>query len=245
MANTVLKYFDYPWSYEDKSTLVEIIENKILILDQTIFYPQGGGQPYDQGLIEHGENLFQVNEVRFIDGLVHHIGEIQNGEFKVGDLVTCKINQDRRILHSRLHSAGHLVDYALENLGFNWEPAKGYHFPDGPYVEYKCNKPLENFEPLKLDLEKELNKLINLGAEVSMKIMEKDQLYKICKFVPDYLPLNKPIRAAIFHLKETDGGERGIPCGGTHVQNLNQLGKMTIPKIKLKSGILRISYRCE
>lgn len=39
--------------------------------------------------------------------------------------------------HAKLHSAGHLLDLAVQNLGFGWETAKGYHFEDGPYVEYK------------------------------------------------------------------------------------------------------------
>ena len=55
-------------------------EKTILILDQTVFYPQGGGQPFDNGVILSGENTFQVDEVRFLEGQVFHIGNYSKGK---------------------------------------------------------------------------------------------------------------------------------------------------------------------
>ncbi len=101
-------------------------------MDGTIFYPQGGGQPYDQGVIESAKGKFLVEEVRFVDGIVKHIGMFERGSFEKGDEVTCHVDKARRDLHSRLHSAGHIVDMGMTELGLGWIPGKGYHFPDGP-----------------------------------------------------------------------------------------------------------------
>ena len=93
----------------------------ILELDQTIFYPQGGGQPYDQGVIENASEVFNVEEVRYVEGIVKHIGT--GYSFQVGEEVTLKVDESRRKLHMRLHSGGHLLDMAINKIGLGWKPA--------------------------------------------------------------------------------------------------------------------------
>ncbi len=117
---------------------VEEEEGKtVVVLDQTIFYPQGGGQPFDQGFIRSASAVFKVEEVRFVDGIVKHVGMFEQGNFSAGETVQCEVDAERRLLHARLHSAGHVVDLALlEFPNIHWKPGKGYHFPQGPYVEY-------------------------------------------------------------------------------------------------------------
>lgn len=56
-------------------------ERDIVVLDQTVFYPQGGGQPYDRGTIESPSKKFIIEEVRFADGIVKHIGKFEQGSF--------------------------------------------------------------------------------------------------------------------------------------------------------------------
>jgi Ser-tRNA(Ala) deacylase AlaX len=57
--------------------------------------------------------------------------------------------------------------------------------------------------------------------------------------VPDNIPKNKPARVVMY------GPEFGIPCGGTHVKNLKQIGTIKIPKLKEKKGVIRVSYGVE
>jgi Ser-tRNA(Ala) deacylase AlaX len=59
---------------------------------------------------------------------------------------------------------------------------------------------------------------------------------KFCKHVPKNIPTNKPGRVVMY------GESFGIPCGGTHVKNLVLIGTIKIPKLKQKSGIIRVSY---
>lgn len=205
-------------------------------LDQTIFYAQGGGQPYDTGLISHNKVLFRVDEVRFEDGIVNHIGRFEHGLFVPGDEVDLAVDQERRLLHSRIHTAGHLVDIALFQLGKNLIPGKGYHFPDGPYVEYEGALEEAEKELLKKELPEAINKLIDQQLPVSVDFVLRKQLQSLCRHVPENIPYGKPIR--IMKVDSCDA----IPCGGTHVTNTKEVGDVTIRSIKSRKGRVKIGY---
>ena len=117
---TKLNYLDNTYLFESEAIFIEIKENekgKAVILDETIFYPQGGGQPADRGEIVSGDNIFAVSDVRLDEtGTVGHFGEFKQGEFKQDDKVDLKIDKDRRILNAKLHSAGHLLDCAVSKI---------------------------------------------------------------------------------------------------------------------------------
>jgi Ser-tRNA(Ala) deacylase AlaX len=118
-------------------------ENKrVVLLSETIFHPQGGGQPFDKGVIIGKTIKFLVSEVRQKGDEVQHIGTFETPEdnFVEGEEVDLEIDEEARRLNARLHSAGHLLDIALRNIGqTQLVPGKGYHFPDAPYVEYEGN----------------------------------------------------------------------------------------------------------
>lgn len=119
MQSTKLLYLENFTLFNATANVLDILQENgrtVVILDQTIFYPQGGGQPYDQGIIENHNSRFIVEEVRLVDGIVKHSGTFEQGTFSKGDLVTCVVNQERRELHSRLHLAGHVVDMAVTTL---------------------------------------------------------------------------------------------------------------------------------
>lgn len=206
-----------------------------VILDQTIFYPQGGGQPYDQGTMESESGKFIVDEVRFVDGEVRHFGKFYNGKIEPGEVVRCLVDKTRRDLNSRLHSAGHVVDMAVTQLKLNWVPGKGYHFPEGPYVEYKGSLENVNKEALKAEIEKLCNSFIREGRKTELRFMAKEMMSSVCHFVPDYIPEGKPARVVMY-------GDFGVPCGGTHVNNLKEIKSMTIRKVKQEGENIRVSY---
>lgn len=240
MNNTKLLYFDDSYQFESDATVQDIITTDdgrtILILDRTIFYPQGGGQPYDTGRIESTNAQFDVKEVRFVDGFVHHIGDYIKGILKVGESARLSIDEDRRRKHAKLHSGGHLLDIAMREAGYDLKAVKGHHFPDGAYVEFAGEVPLNEREQLIGKIQEQSNKLIMTGYAVSSKLIEKDKLAEYCLIVPDYIPDNKPSRVVTIY------GDLGHPYGGTHVQNINEIGSLTITKVKNKDGNTRISY---
>ncbi len=237
---TKLDYFENTYQFESTGKIVDILstlEGKTtLILDQTIFYPQGGGQPYDVGTIHHSQGRFRVSEVRMKEGIVHHIGTIEHGAFSIGENVLLKIDETRRRLNARLHSAGHLIDVAVESFRKNWVAGKGYHFPEGPYVEYEAEITPEEIEPFRKMLEQKTNHLLHQHTPVKKQIVEKENVHELCGFTPDYLPDGKPVRVI------TLSGSKGCPCGGTHVENTKEIGLVHVTKITSKKGIIRVSY---
>jgi len=209
-----------------------------LILDRTIFYPQGGGQPFDQGWIHTDSCDFRIEETRFTpDGIVHHIGFLKEGSSpEILSKVKLKIDQPRRLANNKLHTAGHLIDAAMYTTGFRFEPAKGYHFPDSPYVEYVGVIPAEEREQAILKLNTEMARMIAEDQPVEQRIVQtKEELKTDCLYIPDYLLEGKPIRVV------TVAGF-GCPCGGTHVKSNGELGSVEVRKIKSKKGLTRVSY---
>ncbi len=90
-----------------------------IILDATLFHPQGGGQPSDAGTIGEANVLRVVQDG---DEIVHFADRpVEAGE------VVIEVVAEARSLHARLHSAGHLLGYAGEQNG--WQAVKGHHWP--------------------------------------------------------------------------------------------------------------------
>jgi len=191
-----------------------------VVVDQTVFYPQGGGQPGDQGLIKSSDATFAVQGTFSEEGIVYHKGIFQRGSFAPGAAVELCVDPQLRALHNKNHTAGHLVDYALINLGYSLVSGKAYHFPQGPYVEYEGTLEQPEREQLQVTLEKAVNDLVQQSLPVTIALIDNDPK-KRAMSVQGYAP---------------------ILCGGTHVLNTNDIGHITIRKIKNEKGNLRVSY---
>jgi Ser-tRNA(Ala) deacylase AlaX len=242
ISATKLLYLDDTEKYQATAVIIgiETIEEKgiAVILDQTIFYPQGGGQPADQGqIISSSGASFIVKDVRMINGIVHHFGEFSQGKLTVNETVSLSIDIERRQANARLHSAGHLIDAAVQLLALPLVPGKGYHFPDGPYVEYQGEIAADERESVRIKIEQKVNELINSSLITHIATTTKSQLPEICSFVPDYITDDKPIRVITFV------PQLGCPCGGTHVKNTQEVNKLSLTKVRVKGGNTRFSYQ--
>lgn len=236
--NTKLLYLENMHTLKCDAHVTDIVEEAgktVIILDQTVFYPQGGGQPYDTGIIKNESGIFRVTEVRFIDGIVKHIGTFEQGSFQIGSTVTCVVDANRRLLHCRLHSAGHVIDMAVSQLNLNWTPGKGFHFPEGPYVEYAGSLEHLDKEKLQQDIQNICRDIIKQNLQTSIVFVPKDEIHKMVRFVPSNIPENKPTRVVMY-------GTFGVPCGGTHVAQLGDIKDITIRKIKAEKGAIRVAY---
>lgn len=241
MQPTKLLYLNDFTLLESPAQVLDISEENgktVVILDQTVFYPQGGGQPFDTGIMSGKNGNFIAEEVRFLDGIVKHIGIFSGNPFQAQETVHCSVEARRRTINSRIHSAGHVIDMAVHALNLNWVPGKGYHFADGPYVEYSGDIDTQNKETTQKDIERIANEFVQENRKTKLVFMEKERMHEVCHFVPDYLPEGKPARVVMY-------GDFGIPCGGTHVSKLSEIGKITVRKMKIKGETIRISYALE
>lgn len=218
------------------TSLASAEDSDMMTLDRTVFYPQGGGQPFDTGTIEGANGHLVVTEVTWRDGRVHHIGSL-SGSIDVDEKVRLRVDAERRALNTRLHSAGHLVDMAIDRIGLGWIPGKGYHFPQGPYVEYRGSLAQDKSELIKR-IESTARDILGEAHRTETRFVERDELERLCRFVPDFIPGGKPTRVVMY-------GEFGVACGGTHVSELHEIGTLTIRKIKAKGDVVRVSYAVE
>lgn len=221
---TKLLYLEDMGTLKSEACIEKIIHddgiNKIIV-DQTVFYPQGGGQPSDKGFIKNDHSIFDVQSVSNEDGTVFHKGIfIQGNSFDTGEPVKLEVNAELRNLHNKNHTAGHLIDYALYNLGYTLVSSKAYHFPQGPYVEYHGTLEQNEREQLQAKLEIAVNDLVLQKLPVKITCIDNDPK-KRAMIVSDY---------------------PSILCGGTHVLNTKDVGHITIRKIKNEKGNLRVSY---
>lgn len=212
---------------------------EMVFLDRTIAHPQGGGQPCDTGSLfdcSKGTELFKIQFVQSTEAGVAHFGESTNEQSNISpnSLVRLGIDRERRILNARLHSAGHLLDAAMSRLGAPWSlllPLKGYHFPDGPNVEFAIPAEVmssvaeEDVSALAGHLEESVRNLQGEDEETTITYTEKEG-------VGDDL-------VRVVRLAGSD-----CPCGGTHVLRPSEIGVMTITKVKRKKDNLKISYTC-
>jgi Ser-tRNA(Ala) deacylase AlaX len=236
-----LLYLDAPDLYEARATVTAVERDAeggvTVFLDETIFYPQGGGQPTDRGSIVAPAAEFKVTKAVFADGKVHHQGTFAEGGLSADDEVRLRIDRGLRDHHSRLHTGGHLVMTAVDRL-LGLPATKGYHFPDGPYVEFEGIVPTERREGFVKEVQEELDRLVAEDSEVTWYFDDVEGLRRAGVYIPAEIPSGKPTRVVV------TSGYRS-PCGGTHVRHLGMLSGLTAKSIKVKSGKTRVSYRID
>ena len=211
---------------------------KVVILDQTCFYPKGGGQDFDQGMISSSDSIFRVEAVFFIEGEAKHMGEYKKGNFSTGDKVDCKIDESRRGLNTRIHSGGHILDMATRQLGWGWIPGKGAHYPHMAFVEYSGEYDGEQKQKYITELQEKIDELIKSGSKNIIEFMTPEEMKNTGAVVPENLPKGKPTRVVFYD-------DFAVPCGGTHVKNIADIGKLTVTTIKRKDGNVRVSYQIQ
>ena len=209
-----------------------------LTLDQTCFYPGGGGQPCDLGAITWSTGSMQVTKVRKEpDGVVRHVGVVEGLIPYIGDSVTCIIDAPLRHYYSRLHSAGHLLDLAVERAGNTWVPGRGAHFPDMSYVEYNGDFDATKADVYREAIQEQIDSIIAAGGQVTSSRVRPQEARKRSKYIPEAVLA----KYKLVHLA-TYNGSFDICCGGTHVQNVADIGKVIVTKIKKKEKAIRVSY---
>lgn len=240
MATTLLYLEDFDVT-EANVAVMKVYDvddaRQVLELDQTCFYPRGGGQDWDQGVIRGSDAEFTIEQVRLDeDGTVQHIGRITRGTYSAGDAVACAVDTVRRQANTRLHSAGHLIDMAIDQLKLPWVPGKGAHYPHMSFVEYNTGEFVVD-EVTKQTIQVKVNELLAHG-DYDNKIMfiPVGEMGKYCRHVPNNIPTNKPARIVLY------ADDFGIPCGGTHVRRVRDIGEVEITKVKSKKGITKVSY---
>ncbi|MCA9921527.1 MAG: alanyl-tRNA editing protein [Anaerolineales bacterium] len=205
-----------------------------VVLDQTAFYPGGGGQPFDTGLLTSGEQSWPISKAKKVAGQVVHF--IAGDLPAVGTAVTGQLDWERRYRLMRTHTAMHILcgviwrDYGASVTGGNMDPLKGRMD-----FEFETMR-----QELVAEIETAVNKEVEAARNVRVRILPRAEAFQI----PDL------IRTKINLLPEGIKEVRTVELvgldlqadGGTHVNNTREVGPMHIVNYKSKGKINKRIY---
>jgi len=233
---TDLIYYQDGYKTSLTTEIQRVIQNGdklIVFLDATIFYPFGGGQPSDQGLIATQNGKANVIDVQMRDGIVEHTCTLIEGSVEEGEEATLTLDWNRRHFNMRVHSAGHLIHDVLMQMVDGLTPGHGNH-GSKPFLEYSPE--VANL-PSKEALQEAVNKIIQEGRKIITRETSYDELRQLAKFIPPNLPRNKPLR-----IIQIDGFH-AMPDGGTQVRDAKEIGRVEITSVNSSNGKVTIKYR--
>jgi phenylalanyl-tRNA synthetase alpha chain len=222
-------------SYQRVSTSKVIsVGDNYLILDQTIFYPQGGGQSSDKGVIKSASAELHVKSVEYNGGEIKHVGTIK-GTFTVGDEVALAIDWDLRLKHIQWHTAGHLVDLVTRQVYPSLVPIRGMHgIGKKLFIEYEGVQTVDIAQ-----LNAELTKLVSSKPEIKTQFVTLDELKKMANWLPAKLPTSKKLRVLSI------GDSYHIPDGGTQLRSGDAIWPIIITQIEHADNSTSVHYKVE
>jgi alanyl-tRNA synthetase len=211
-----------------------------IILNQTPFYGESGGQVGDKGYIYNNNFKFEVTDTKKMFGDFYiHYGKVVSGEVKKGDQADLKIDIAKRQNIRAYHSATHLLHEALRRTLGNHVAQKGsYVGPDRLRFDFSHNKPVSDEEIYKIN--ECVNKIVEQQSDVQTRLMTPKAAVAegaLALFGEKY---GEEVRVL------TMGMDNNKPfsielCGGTHVKNTSQIGKFAvISQSPVAAGIRRV-----
>ena len=217
-------------------------EEGAVVVNQTPFYAESGGQLGDSGtLITGDDTVIQVTDTKKRVESVHaHMVTLETGSLKVGDEVVLCVNNDRRSALRANHSATHLLHEALRRLLGDHVTQKGSLVaPDRLRFDISHPKPVETSELL--EAEENVNRQIGANAPVTTRLMEPDAAVEAGAMALFGEKYGDEVRVVSMGADEGDEFYSTELCGGTHVNRTGDIGVFKIlGESAVASGVRRI-----
>lgn len=232
--NTTLLYLLDSYQKEVQASVIDVT-SKGIVLDQTIFYSQGGGQPSDRGEIVGKNGQMQVTAVAYNNGNPLHQGAIK-GTIEVGDMVTLHIDWAVRYRHMQWHTAGHILDESVKQI---LPPLKGVKGQHGIGKEWFIvfDGRIEADQASKIQMA--IDALRANNEPIIARMVTKDEIEKEGISIPFKLPENKPLRVMQI-------GKRGWNAdGGTQLSFTGEAWPIIISQIVSTDEGSQINYQVE
>lgn len=246
---TTEKYYQHDVDCRELNGRIEAIQNDgkstRIIMDRTVFFPTGGGQPCDTGTIVTPDGI----SVSVIDvqedkesGIISHTIEIDPSEtdaLQVGMTVTQKLNEDRRRVNTQRHTGEHILTGAFIQLfgGAN----KGFHM-GGEYVtidmDYDGKKLTE--EQVRA-AEKLANEVIWANLPVTVSTFPNREEASV---MPTRKPVTQDGEITIVTIGDLESPHDCVACCGTHFHRTGEVGLIRIHKFEPNKGMNRIYFEC-
>ena len=206
----------------------------IVVLEQSAFYAESGGQAGDIGQITTDNASFNVIDTHKQGKAFAHIGQLENGNLHIGDDVTAHIDESNRIATSLNHSATHLLHAALQKLLGDHVTQKG-SLVNAERLRFDFS----HFEPVNQQqlhsIERLVNQQIRINHNVNTDVMNIDQAKASGAMALFGEKYDAKVRVLSMGEFSTE------LCGGTHVNRTGDIGLIKIiSEVGIASGIRRI-----
>ncbi len=235
MTELLYQSDSYLNSFEAQITAVDM-ENHGVILDRTAFYPGGGGQPYDTGILTTGGTIYQVKRGRKMGDDVVHLLEGDAQLPAVNTRVSGQIDWDLRYKLMRTHTAMHILcgvifrDYGASVTGGDMDPLQGR-------MDFE-------FETMHKDLvqtiEAAVNKEVANARPIRTAILPREEAFQIPDLIRTKINLLPPGIQQV-RIVEIVGLDLQAD-GGTHVKNTSEVGSIRVVDYKSKGKINKRIY---
>ena len=204
-----------------------------IVLNQTPFYAESGGQVGDSGLLKTETGVAKVTDTKKVAGVFIHVAEVTEGEIKAGQGAELIVDASRRADIQANHSVTHLLNEALRNtLGDHIAQKGSLNAPDRLRFDFSHGKGMTEAEMSAV--QDEVNALIRQNGKVETRIMTPDDARALGaqalfgeKYGDEVRVVSMGRRAGSG--KGTDGNTYSLElCGGTHVRQLGEIGAFVL-----------------
>ncbi|MFN4014397.1 MAG: alanyl-tRNA editing protein [Reyranella sp.] len=214
---------------KETDATVTAVEERGVRLDRSIFYPTGGGQPGDTGLLRwDGGEAKVVDTLKADGGDVLHVLGPDAPRPAIGTKVHATLDWERRHLHMRMHTALHVMSAVIKG-----NVTGGQVGVDKSRLDFN----LEGEVPTKEWVTEEVNKLIALDRPVTQQWVTDEELTSRPELVKT-MSVRPPMGAGRVRLLSIEGVDLQA-CGGTHVARSGEIGRVECIKIENKGKMNR------
>jgi len=222
--------------YRDEQAVdsIHADQEAVVILDQTPFYAESGGQVGDRGVLKSDSAQFTVTDTQKQGSAFLHMGELASGELSVGDVLQAEVNSEHRLATAANHSATHLLHAALREIVGEHVHQKGSLVnANGLRFDFSHFEPLSG-EQL-VAIEKRVNEQIRFNVSTDTEEMDMDSAVErgaMALFGEKYGDAVRVVAMGDFSVEL---------CGGIHVKQAGEMGLFKIvSEAGIASGVRRI-----
>ncbi|MGB2841650.1 MAG: alanine--tRNA ligase [Halobacteriota archaeon] len=235
---TMKLYYEEPSAVEFEATVLDSFDDSV-ILDRTLFFPEGGGQPADTGFLtpKDDNRALKVVDVQEVEGVILH--KIANGGLSKGAAVSGHIDFRRRIAHARHHSATHIVVCAARKvLGSHIWQAGAQKGEKRARIDVTHFKRIADAERSEIELL--ANRMVMENKEIKASFEDRNEAEQKYGFgiYQGGVPPGKKLR-----IVRIAADEDVQACAGTHCSKTGEVGPIKILRTeRIQDGIERIEY---
>ena len=227
-------YYESPGEMEFEATILDYFDG-FAVMDATLFYPEGGGQPSDTGTIVASEGISRVESVVKLGDVILH--QTKGGVIKKGERVKGKLDEERRLSLMRHHTGTHILLHAAKLvLGSHIHQAGAQKGSESSRLDIRHFKHITPEELAKIEVE--ANRMVMQDLPVYIRWEERDKAEQ--KFGFDLyqggVPPGKEIRVV-----QVDGEVQA--CAGTHCHSTGEVGAVKVIRVEhIQDGVERIEF---